>query len=74
VVKSFERGTTVVRHDNSSDGHEATSPVKRGRGQRGHSSAYTSATRPLPGERNPYARGTNPGEEVAGGEVAALAA
>jgi hypothetical protein len=28
----------------------------------------------LPSERNPNARGTNPGEEVAGGEVAALAA
>jgi hypothetical protein len=74
VVKSFERGMTAVRHGYSGDGHEATSPVKRGRGRRGHNNAYSSTTRPLPGERDPYARGTNPGEEVAGGEVAALAA
>jgi len=73
VVKSFERGTTAVRHGNSGDGHEATSPVERGRGQRGHSSSGTSATRYLPGEQNPYACGTNPGEEVAAGEQSALA-
>jgi hypothetical protein len=73
VVKSFERGTTAVRHGNSGDGHEATSPVKKGRRQWGHSISYSSATRSLPGERNPYARGTNPGEEVAGGEHFALA-
>jgi hypothetical protein len=73
VVEGLERGTAAVKHDNSGDGHEATSPVKRGRGQRGHISSCTSATRSLPGERNPYARGTNPGEEVAGGEHFALA-
>jgi hypothetical protein len=72
-VEGLERGTTAVKHDNSGDGHEATSLVKRGRGQHGHSSSYTSATRSLPDERNPYARGTNPGEEVAGGEHSVLA-
>jgi hypothetical protein len=73
VVDGLERGTTAVKHGNSGDGHEATSPVKRGRGQRGQSSSYTSAMRSLPGERNPYARGTNPGEVVTGGEHSALA-
>jgi hypothetical protein len=29
VVKSLERGTTTVKHDNSGDGHTATSPVRR---------------------------------------------
>jgi hypothetical protein len=28
VVKSSERGTTVVKHGNSDDGHTATSPVR----------------------------------------------
>jgi hypothetical protein len=73
VVEGLEHGTAAVKHGNSGDGHEATSPVKRGRGQRGHNSSYTSATRSLPGEQNPYARGTNPSEEVAGGEHSALA-
>ena len=72
MVEGLKRGTAAVKHGNSGDGHEATSPVKRGRGQRGHSSSYTSAMRSLPGERNPYARGTNPDEEVAGGEHSAL--
>jgi hypothetical protein len=72
MVEGLERGTTAVKHSNSGDGHEATSPVKRGRGQRGHNSSYTSAMRFLPGERNPYARGTNPGEEDVGGEQSAL--
>jgi hypothetical protein len=73
VVEDLERGTAAAKHDNSGDGHEATSPVERGRGQRGHTSSCTSTTRYLPGERNPYARGTNPGEEVAAGEHSALA-
>jgi hypothetical protein len=73
VVEGLERGTAAVKYGNSGDGHEAPSPVKRGRGQRGHSSSCTSATRSLPDERNPYARGTNPGEEVASGKHFALA-
>jgi hypothetical protein len=73
VVEDLERGTATAKHDNSGDGHEATSPVERGRGQRDHTSSCTSATRYLPGERNPYARGTNPGEEVAAVEHSALA-
>jgi hypothetical protein len=73
VVEDLERGTAAAKHDNSGDGYEATSPVERGRGQRGHNSSGTSATRYLPGERNPYAHGTNPGEEVAAGEHSALA-
>jgi hypothetical protein len=73
VVEDLECGTAAVKHGNSGDDHEATSPVKRGRGQRGHSSSCTSTTRYLPGERNPYARGTNPDKEVAGGEHFALA-
>jgi hypothetical protein len=48
VVEGLERGIAAVKHGNSGDGHEATSPVKRGKGQRGHSSSYTSATRSLP--------------------------
>ena len=73
MVEDLERGTAAAKHGNSGDGHEATSPVKRGKGQRGYSSSCTSATRSLPGERNPYARGMNPGEEVTGGEHFALA-
>jgi hypothetical protein len=73
VVEGLERGTVTVKHDNSGDDHEATSPVKRGRGQRGHSSSCTSAMRSLPGERNSYACGTNPGEEVADDKHFALA-
>jgi hypothetical protein len=29
VVKSSERGTTAVKHDNSDDGHTTTSPMRR---------------------------------------------
>jgi hypothetical protein len=73
VVESLERGAAAVTHGNSGDGQEATSPLKKDREWRVYGSSYISARRSLPGEQNPYARSTNPGEEVAGGEHPVLA-
>jgi hypothetical protein len=73
VVESLERGAATVTHGNTGDGQEATSPVKKDRKWRVYGSSYISTRRSLPGEQNPYARSTNPGEEVAGGEHPVLA-
>jgi hypothetical protein len=73
VVESLERGAAAVAHDNTGDGQEATSPVKKDREWWVYGSSSIAARRSLSGEQNPYARSTNPSEEVAGGEHPVLA-
>ena len=69
MVESLERGVAAVTHGDFGDSQEATSPVKKDRERRVYGSSYISARGSLPGEQNPYGRSTNPGEEVAGGEI-----
>jgi hypothetical protein len=75
VVKGSERGTVAVKHDNSGDGHKATSQVQKV----GDSEATIAHTHPrrdlfmvseihMPAARIP-ATSTNPVARTAGGEI-----